>query len=157
MVARDLGSSGHVPWVSVAEVLLVCVGYASAPFLAVRRLGSVPTLGVIAVSLGSVAIVYAPVAWLARPEHAPPAKALWAVLGLAVICTGIAFVVFFALIETIGPDRATLITFVNPAVAVVLGAVVLDEHVTVATIAGFALVLCGCWLATLRAHPAPAA
>ena len=73
---------------------------------------------------------------------------LWAMLGLAVVCTGIAFVVFFALIAEVGPARATLITFVNPAVAVVLGAVVLDESITAATIGGFVLVLTGCWLAT---------
>ncbi|MDQ1535220.1 MAG: hypothetical protein QOF28_2981, partial [Actinomycetota bacterium] len=84
----------------------------------------------------------------------PPANALWAVLGLAVVCTGIAFVVFFRLIEEIGPARATLITFVNPAVAVVLGAVVLDEKITAATIGGFALVLGGCFLAT---RPGPVA
>jgi drug/metabolite transporter (DMT)-like permease len=105
---------------------------------------------VIAVSLASVTVVYAPLAWLARPAVAPPAKAVWAVLGLATVCTGLAFVVFFALIAAIGPDRATLITFVNPAVAVVLGAVVLDERITAATVVGFALVLAGCWLATRR-------
>lgn len=156
LVAHDLGEGG-VPWGSVVQVLLVCVGYATAPFLATRKLGGVPTLGVIAVSLASVAIVYAPFAWLARPEVAPPAKAWWAVLGLAVVCTGIAFVVFFALINAVGPERATLITFVNPAVAVVLGAVVLDERITGATVAGFALVLAGCALATRRAAPQPTA
>jgi drug/metabolite transporter (DMT)-like permease len=81
----------------------------------------------------------------------PPADALWSILGLAVICTGIAFIVFFALIDAIGPDRATLITFVNPAVAVLLGSVFLDEAITAATIGGFVLVLAGCWLATRRA------
>ena len=150
LVARDLGDGSAVPWSSVAQVLLVCVGYATAPFIIARRLADVPTLGVIAVSLASVAIVYAPLAWFGRPDVTPPAQAVWAVLGLAVLCTGVAFVVFFALIAAIGPDRATLITFVNPAVAVVLGAVVLDERITAATIAGFALVLAGCWLATRR-------
>ena len=151
LVARDLGDGAAVPWASVAQVLLVCVGYATAPFIVARRLTDVPTLGVIAVSLASVAVLYAPLAWFARPDVAPPAKAVWAVLGLAVLCTGVAFVVFFALIAAIGPDRATLITFVNPGVAVVLGAVVLDERITAVTVAGFALVLVGCWLATRQA------
>jgi drug/metabolite transporter (DMT)-like permease len=149
LVAHDLGDGG-VPWGSVVQVLLVCIGYATAPFLATRKLGGVPTLGVIAVSLTAVAVVYAPLAWWARPQVTPPAEAWWAVLGLAVVCTGVAFVVFFALIGEVGPDRATLITFVNPAVAVVLGAVVLDERITGATVAGFALVLAGCALATRR-------
>ncbi|MCU1400784.1 MAG: protein of unknown function transrane [Acidimicrobiales bacterium] len=157
LVARDLGGADGIPWLSVGSVLLVCVGYATAPFLATRRLGDVPSIGVIAVSLAFVAIVYAPFAFVTRPAHTPPASALWAVLGLAVICTGIAFVLFFQLITAIGPERATLITFVNPAVAVVLGAVLLDERITVSTVIGFVLVLSGCWLATRRVpdHPQP--
>ncbi|MGZ4703067.1 MAG: EamA family transporter, partial [Ilumatobacteraceae bacterium] len=70
------------------------------------------------------------------------------VLGLAFVCTGLAFVVFFRLIDEVGPARAGLITFVNPVVAVSLGAVFLDELITLATVVGFVLVLAGCWLAT---------
>lgn len=147
LVAADLGGSG-VPWWSVAEVLLVCVGYATAPFIANRRLGDVPSLGVVAISLSAVAIVYAPFAWLSWPDTPPPGRAWASVLGLALVCTALAFVLFFALIAEIGPTRATLITFVNPAVAVVVGAIVLDEEITAATIAGFVLVLAGCWLST---------
>jgi drug/metabolite transporter (DMT)-like permease len=145
LVAADLGGDG-VPWWSVAEVLLVCVGYATAPFIATRRLGDVPSLGVVALSLSAVAIVYAPFAWISWPADNPPGRAWASVLGLALICTALAFVLFFALIAEIGPARATLITFVNPAVAVVVGAIVLDEEITVATIGGFVLVLAGCWL-----------
>ncbi len=147
LVAGDLGGTG-IPWWSVVEVLLVCVGYATAPFIANRRLADVPDLGVVAMSLSAVALVYAPFAWFTRPEVAPPAKAWAAVLALAFICTAIAFVVFFKLIAEIGPARATLITFINPAVAVTVGAVFLDEEITVTTLLGFALVLAGCWLAT---------
>jgi drug/metabolite transporter (DMT)-like permease len=69
-------------------------------------------------------------------------------VALALLCTAVAFVVFFRLIASVGPARATLITFVNPAVAIVVGAIVLDERITGWTLAGFALVLAGCWLAT---------
>jgi drug/metabolite transporter (DMT)-like permease len=154
LVGHDLGGAKGIPWLSVVQVLIVCVGYATAPFIASRRLAHVPPLGVIAVSLGAVAVVYAPLAWLARPSVAPPARAVWAVVGLSLICTGLAFVLFFALIAAVGPARATLITFINPAVAVVLGATLLHEKITIATVIGFALVLGGCWLAT---RPAPAA
>ena len=68
------------------------------------------------------------------------------------LCTAIAFLTFFALIREVGPAKSTLITFVNPVVAIALGAVFLDEIITAATVAGFALVLSGCWLAT---RPAP--
>jgi drug/metabolite transporter (DMT)-like permease len=146
LVATDL--SGEAPLWSVVEVLLVCVGYATAPFIANRRLSGVPDVGVVAVSLTVVAIVYAPFAWLARPDEPPPAQAWGAVLALAFLCTAVAFLVFFRLIAEVGPARATLITFVNPAVAVVVGALVLDEEITATTVVGFVLVLAGCWLAT---------
>jgi drug/metabolite transporter (DMT)-like permease len=150
LVAHDLGGSGGIPWWSVTQMLLVCVGYATAPFIVARRLHDVPALGVVAISLTAVALAYAPLAWLARPAASPPAKVWWAVLTLAVLCTGVAFIAFFALISEVGPARATLITFANPAVAIVLGATVLDEKITAATVAGFFLVLGGCWLATRR-------
>ncbi len=150
LVGRDLGDGGSIPWLSVLAVMVVCVCYASAPFLLVRQLAGVPQLGVIALSLSAVAIIYAPLAWIARPEHTPRASAIWAILGLAVVCTGIAFVVFFALVSEVGPARATLITFVNPAVAVAAGAIFLDERITGTTLVGFALVLTACALATRR-------
>jgi len=154
LVAADLG--GEAPWWSVVEVMLVCVGYATAPFIASRQLADVPDLGVVAVSLSAVAIVYAPIAWATWPADPPPGRAWAAVVALAVLCTAIAFVVFFRLIAAVGPARATLITFVNPAIAVAVGAIFLDEQITAATVGGFVLVLAGCWLAT-RHHPEVAA
>ena len=129
-------------------MLMVCVGYATAPFIVARRLHDVPALGVVAISLTAVALVYAPLAWHSRPAQSPPAKVWLSLLTLAVVCTAVAFIAFFALIAEVGPARATLITFVNPAVAIVLGATVLDEKITAVTVAGFFLVLGGCWLAT---------
>ncbi len=148
LVARDLTSNNAPPWWSVAEVLVVCVCYATAPFIASRKLADVASVGVIAVSLAIVTVIYAPIAAVSLPSHAPRINVILAVLGLAFICTGLAFVVFFKLIEEAGPARAGLITFANPVVAVALGAVFLDELITVATIVGFVLVLAGCWLAT---------
>ena len=166
LVGRDLGGDGHgIPWWSVLEVMLVCICYATGPFIVSLRLSDVPSMGVVALSLAAVAITFAPIAWWVRPVHAPPASAWAAIIGLAVICTAIAFVLFFALIDNIGPARATLITFVNPAVAVALGAIVLGEQITLATMGGFCLVVTGCWLAarpraaveTQLVPPSPAA
>jgi drug/metabolite transporter (DMT)-like permease len=75
-------------------------------------------------------------------------------LGLAFVCTGLAFIVFFRLIDEVGPARAGLITFANPVVAIALGSLFLDEVITVATVIGFLLVIIGCWLAT-RPPPSP--
>ena len=153
LLATDLGGNG-TPWWSVVEMLIVCVCYATAPFIAARRLSHVPDFGVVAVSLSIVAVAYAPIAWFTRPDSTPPAKVYLSVLVLAIVCTAIAFIIFFKLIAAIGPARATLFTFINPAVAVVAGALVLDEQITAATIAGFILVIVGCWLATRTRHEA---
>ena len=154
LVARDLSSDAAPPWWSVAEVLIVVLCYATAPFIAARRLPDVPSLGVISVSLTVVATIYAPIAAFTLPDEAPGMKAVWSVLGLAVICTGIAFVVFFRLIAEIGPARAGLITFANPVVAIALGAAFLDEHITLSIVIGFLLVVAGCWFATRPPTPA---
>ena len=66
------------------------------------------------------------------------------------VCTALAFVVFFALIAEVGPVRATVITYVNPAVAVLLGVTLLGEPFTAGTAIGFVLILAGCVLATRR-------
>ena len=77
-------------------------------------------------------------------------------VGLAVVCTALAFILFFALIAEVGPVRATVITYVNPAVAAILGVAVLGEHITAGMVIGFALVLAGSVLATGRApEPVP--
>ena len=149
------GEPGTVDAWSVIEVLLVAVGYASAPFLAARKLADVPTLGVVTSSIGVVAVAYLPAGIALAPAEAPSPEVVWAVLGLAVVCTAIAFIVFFALIDEIGPARATLITFANPAVAVLLGVVVLGEDLTLGLVTGFPLVLAGCWLASQHEEPAP--
>jgi drug/metabolite transporter (DMT)-like permease len=132
----------------VAAVLVVCVCYATAPFIAARRLADVPASGVISVSLIVVSLIYAPIAATTLPDRMPRINVTLSVLGLAFICTALAFVVFFKLIEEVGAARAGLITFANPVVAVALGAVFLDESITTATGVGFALVLVGCVLAT---------
>jgi drug/metabolite transporter (DMT)-like permease len=81
---------------------------------------------------------------------------LGALGGLALLCTALAFVLFFALIQAVGPARAVVVTYVNPAVAVAAGAVLLGERVTWAIVAGFVLILAGSVLATGSRRPAPA-
>ena len=115
-----------------------------------RRLGGLPSLGIMALSLTGTALLYAPVAALQWPATTPSRDVLIAVLVLATVCTAAAFLVFAALIEDIGPIRATVITYVNPAVAAVLGVVVLGETFTLAMAFGFALVIAGSAISTRR-------
>jgi drug/metabolite transporter (DMT)-like permease len=133
---------------SVAEVLLVAVCYATGPLIASRKLGDLPPLEMTAVCLGFAAVVYAPLAALTWPSAMPSAEVLAALAALAVICTAAAFPIFFKLIAEVGPARASVITYVNPAVAVALGVAVLGEQFTPAMAGAFALILGGSVLAT---------
>ena len=140
---------------AVAEVAVVVVGYAAGPLILARRLADLPGLGVVAASLGLTALAYAPAAVLQGPQAWPPGRVLAAIVTLGVVCTAVAFVAFFHLIAEVGPVRATVITYVNPAVAVGLGVMFLGEAFTVATAAGFGLILLGSLLAAgRRATPA---
>jgi drug/metabolite transporter (DMT)-like permease len=147
---------GQVDLVSVAEIGCVAVCYAVGPIILSRRLSDVPALGVVAASLVIAALVYAPFAAGHWPSSMPSAHVVESVLGLAVVCTALAFLVFFALIAEVGPVRATVITYVNPAVAAVLGVLILSEHLSAGMLVGFALILAGCVLATGRG-PEPVA
>jgi drug/metabolite transporter (DMT)-like permease len=145
IVGLDLGA---VDTVAILEIALVAVCYAIGPIILSRSLAELPALDVVAASLVLSAVAYAPLAATRWPSSLPSGRVLLSVVGLAVVCTAIAFLVFFALIAEVGPVRATVITYVNPAVAAVLGVSVLGEHVTRGMGVGFALVLTGCVLAT---------
>jgi drug/metabolite transporter (DMT)-like permease len=129
-------------------VAVVVVGYAVGPAVLSSYLSELPPLGVVTASLAVVAIGYAPFALTDLPTHWPAASVTESVIVLGVVCTALAFLVFFALIAEVGPVLATVITYVNPAVAVVLGALFLHEHIKVSTLVGFALILAGSFLAT---------
>ena len=158
IVGVSLEGASAVPLVEIAAVA-VC--YAVGPVILQRWLAGLPALGVIAASLAVTAVVYAPIATFSIPEQTPSVEALGSVLGLAVVCTALAFVLFFALIAEVGPVRSTVITYVNPAVAAVLGVAILDERFTLGMAVGFVLVLAGSVLATRAPVPqvavAPAA
>jgi drug/metabolite transporter (DMT)-like permease len=134
---------------AVAATMVVALCYAIGPIIVDRKLKDVPAIGVVTASLIVAALLYAPFAPMVWPEHIP-ASAAWSVIGLGVLCTAAAFLVFFALIAEAGPARATVITYVNPAVAIVLGAVVLSEPLTLGMVIGFPLVIVGSVLGTLR-------
>lgn len=145
LVGFDVGRSDLL---AASSFLLVVTGYALGPWVLSRHLSDVPGPTVVIASLVLAAALYAPFAILQRPERALSASVLASMAGLTVACTAVAFVTFFALIGEIGPMRAIVITYLNPAVAVLLGVLVLGEHFGPATAAGFALVISGSFLAT---------
>ena len=136
---------------AVGALLLCSVGYAVGPIIIDRKLSGVPPLGVVAAALILATLIYAPLAPFLWPAHPTPA-AIGSVVGLGVFCTATAFVLFFALIAEVGPARATVITYINPVVAIVLGALVLNEPLTLGMAVGFPLVIVGSILGTARRH-----
>jgi drug/metabolite transporter (DMT)-like permease len=137
---------------ALLQITIVVVGYAVGPAILARRLGGLPTVGVMALSLALCAVVYVPIAAGQLPSALPSTNVIASIAILAVVCTAAAFLVFAALIDEIGPVRATVITYVNPAVAAVLGVLVLHENFSVAMGIGFALVILGSTLATRPAR-----
>src|SRR5207253_11399132 len=128
-----------------ALVLLTTLGYATAPIIVSRRLADLDPLGPVAASLTLSTVALLPAVFVS-PPHAIPASALWAIAVLGVVCTAAGLVVFFQLIAEAGPSRASVITYINPVVAVLLGVVVLDEHLGAMSLTGLALILGGSWL-----------
>jgi drug/metabolite transporter (DMT)-like permease len=147
LVGLDVGGASAG---SLTEMAFVVVGYALGPFVLSRFLSDLPALGVIALSLTASAVVYAPIATLQAPGAFPAGRVVASVLVLAVVCTALAFLLFFSLIAEIGPVRATVITYVNPAVAGILGVAVLGESFSAGMGIGFVLILAGSVLATHR-------
>jgi len=143
-------------WLTLAQMALVVLGYAVGPIVLSRRLSDLPSLDVIAVSLTLCAIGYAPFGLAQLPSQLPSLQALGAVAALGVLCTAVAFILFFELIAEVGPVRATVVAYVNPAVAVALGVAVLGEPLTLGMLVGFPLILLGSWLATGRRAASPA-
>ncbi|MUN37866.1 DMT family transporter [Actinomadura litoris] len=139
---------------ALGEVMLVALGYATAPIIATRQLKELPSLHLAASSLAFAAVVYTGPAVATWPEEVPGGRVLAALAGLGVVCTALAFLLFFELIREVGTSRAMVFTYVNPAVAVVAGVLFLDEPLTATIMISFALILCGSVLATARRAPA---
>ncbi|HEV7872155.1 MAG: cyeA [Modestobacter sp.] len=136
---------------AIGAVALVVLGYATAPMVVSRALPHVPGVTVSACALVVTAVVYAPFAVPQLDQTADAsADALISLAVLGVVCTALALALFLALIREVGPQRALVITFVNPAVAVLLGVLLLDEPFTMGLAVGLPLVLAGCVLATRR-------
>jgi len=144
-----LGVNLHGDGGSVLEVIVVALGYATGPALAARYFRDISSLVLSAVSLGLVALAYLPVAIWLHPSHLPKGGAIASVVVLGLVCTALAFVAFFELIKEVGSTRATVITYLNPGVAVLLGVLALGEPFGWSTGIGFALILAGSWFSTM--------
>jgi drug/metabolite transporter (DMT)-like permease len=149
IVGVDLRATG---WVPLLEMAVVVVCYAAGPAILARHLSSLPAVSVNAAALTLCAVAYGPLAAFQWPRTIPSYGVLGSVAVLALLCSALGFLIFFALIAEIGPVRATVITYINPAVAALAGILVLHENFTAGMGIGFILVLAGSTLATRRAR-----
>jgi drug/metabolite transporter (DMT)-like permease len=147
LVGIDIGGRTD-ELVGAAAILGAAVCYAIGPMIVKRRLSDVDPLGPVAASLGVATLLLTPLAAADLPDEPLSAEALWSVVVLGLICSALAFLFFFRLIAEVGPGRATIITYINPVVALALGVAILDESVTAGAVVGLLLILAGSWLST---------
>lgn len=151
LVGFDIAGSDLI---GVLELTVVVLGYALGPAILARTMSDLPGLGVVALSLAGAAVAYVPIVTATGgfPTVWPSTEVVVAVVVLAVLCSAVAFLLMFALVAQIGPVRMTAVTYLNPAVAVVAGVLLLDERITSWTLVGFAGVLAGSYLVNRRAE-----
>jgi drug/metabolite transporter (DMT)-like permease len=145
--------SGHISLPHVGMIILASLGYSIAPVIVATKIPKVSAVAVNGLAMAIVAIVYAIPAALSLPKEIasnPSIESWLSILGLGVICSAVAFVAFFQLIREIGSTRSTLVTYMNMAVAVILGILLLDEPITAGILVGFPMVLVGSYLATKK-------
>ena len=147
LVGIDIGGKGD-ELLGALAILVVAFLYAIGPMIVKRRLSDVNPLGPVAASVGIAALLVTPFAAVDLPDSVPSADTLASVAVLGLLCSALAFLLFFSLIAEVGPGRATVITYINPVVALALGVVVLDESVTTGVVVGLLLILAGSWLST---------
>ena len=145
LLGVDLGGGGSELLGGIA-VVTAALGYAVGGFLVKHRLTGMAPVGMSGLVMSASALLLLPAAFATAPDSFPSLGPLAAVVALGVVGTGVAFAIFYWLISTVGPARTLIVTYVAPGFAIVYGAVFLSERITVATIAGLALILVGCWL-----------
>lgn len=150
VVGFDIGAKDRNGLLGAGMVLLAGVGYACATFLVKRKLSDVPPLGVAAGTMTITTVLLLPAALMTAPAQLPSFKATTSVVVLGLFSTAAALVLFYKLIAVAGAGAAALVSYTSPAIAVLLGVVVLSEPLTPFTVLGFALILAGSWLSTRR-------
>jgi drug/metabolite transporter (DMT)-like permease len=150
-VAALLGTgsiSGSLGWAGVGCMLLATIGYAIGPLIIQRHLHGLDSIGPLAVSLVVAGLILFVPAAMEFPSRLPSPVALLSIAVLGTVCTAVAMLLMFYLVRHAGASRASVITYINPVVATLLGVLVLDEHLGIGGCIAFALILLGSWLAT---------
>ena len=138
--------------IAIFMLLGASVGYAFAVIYITRKMPGVSGVAINAIAMAMTALFYSPALFMLWPDHKISLSATYSVIALGIFSTGIAFAVFFAVMAEIGPTRASLVTYMNTAFAVVLGVLILSEPLTTGIIVGLPLVLIGSYLASRKVN-----
>ena len=147
LVGLDVSGSG-AELLGALAIFVGAIGYAIGPMIVKLGMAGLDSRAMMGASLLVATVILAPFAALDLPTRTPTVGAFAAVAGLGVLCTAIAFVVYTVLIREAGTSRATVITYINPLVAVILGVTLLGERPGTGAVAGLLLILAGSWLST---------
>jgi len=147
LVGLDVAGHGH-ELLAAGEVLLGAVGYAIGPMLIKNHLRGLDARALSGASLAMASVLLIPFVALDPPRRLPGAGAISAAVVLGLLCTAAGFVIYTVLIREAGTSRATVITYINPVVAVALGVSLLGERPGAGAVAGLLLILAGSWLST---------
>ena len=140
--------SGTRAWLGVGCVVISTICYAMGALTIQRYLHAIDSIGPIAGSLAIASLLLLAPAMLTLPHRMPSVLALSSVAILGLVCTALSMLMMFYLVKNAGASRAAIITYINPAVATLLGMALLDERLGVSGLIGFGLILLGSWLAT---------
>jgi len=142
---------------ALLQILVAAASYAWAVNMITRKAPGISGIAINGIAMMISSVIFAPFAIANRPETLPSLEVTLSMLGLGVLCSGIAFWVFFVVLDEIGPARASLVVYPNTAVAVVLGIVILREPITLAILIGLPLVLVGSYFASRKPNSQPIA
>ena len=131
-------------------IIGAAVSYALSGFVVKNSYRELPSIAASSVSIGVASVLVAPLALASLPDHAPGARAVVSLVVLGVVGTALAFVIFYRLIAEVGAARAALVSDCAPGIALFYGAAFGGEVITLAAIAGLALILLGVALASRR-------
>ena len=141
--------SGNSDPLSIAMVILAAMGYSYAVIMVTSNLPLVDGIAINGLAMAITSVFWAPVAIAQWPSSISLNSAL-SLLALGVFSTAFAFILFFKVMAEIGPARGSLVTYLNTAIAVVLGVIILKEPLTVGIVVGLPLVLVGSYLASRK-------
>jgi drug/metabolite transporter (DMT)-like permease len=146
LLGVDAGG-GTAALVGGLMVILASLGYGLGAWFLKRRIRGVQPVGVVAATMAASALMVAPLAAIDLPPHGPELDTVAALTALGVLGTGVSFVLFYSLIASEGPAKASLVAYVAPGFSVIYGVTILDESFGLATAAGLVLIVSGSWLA----------